>query len=180
MRISRPSIASRYTVRAAAACLIAAAIPLTASALDYPARKAGLWQITTNGTTGTTKNPEQVTLQCVDKASDQALQKMGAGMMAGMKCEKNDSAREGNKYVGHSICQMGPSKLESQSVMSGDFEQEYTMTAESTFSPPMAGISGSKTTMAAKWIGPCKADQKPGDVIVNGQKMNLLNMGGKP
>ena len=42
---------------------------------------------------------------------------------------------------------------------------------------PMAGITNTKSVMVAKWVGPCKSDQKPGDVIVNGQKMNLLSMG---
>jgi hypothetical protein len=32
-------------------------------------------------------------------------------------------------------------------------------------------------TMAAKWLGPCAADQKPGDMIMgNGFKMNILEM----
>jgi hypothetical protein len=32
-------------------------------------------------------------------------------------------------------------------------------------------------TMAAKWLGPCAADQKPGDMIMgNGMKMNILEM----
>jgi hypothetical protein len=31
--------------------------------------------------------------------------------------------------------------------------------------------------MEAKWIGPCKADQKPGDMVMsNGMKMNVLDM----
>lgn len=30
--------------------------------------------------------------------------------------------------------------------------------------------------MAAKWIGPCTADQKPGDMIMaNGMKINITN-----
>jgi hypothetical protein len=30
--------------------------------------------------------------------------------------------------------------------------------------------------MAAKWIGPCAADQKPGDMIMaNGTKINVLD-----
>ena len=33
-------------------------------------------------------------------------------------------------------------------------------------------------TVAAKWLGPCEADQKPGDLILpNGMKMNLRDMG---
>lgn len=178
MHRSRAFVASMCSTRAVVACLFAAAVPLTASALDYPTRKPGLWQITTSSTTGTTKSPDQVMEQCVDAASDKTLQQMGSSMMNGMKCEKNDSKKEGDKYVGHSICQMGPSKLETKSVISGDFNKEYSMKADSTFNPPMAGISSSKNNMVAKWVGPCKADQKPGDVVINGQKMNLLNMGG--
>ena len=172
MRFSRLQVA----IPAALAVLTMGALSFSASAQDIPVRKAGLWQITTNGTTGTVKNPEQVMQQCVDTASDKALQKMGSGMMNNMKCDKNENKKDGGKYIGHSICQMGPSKLETKSVTSGDFEKEYTLSADSTFNPPMAGISTSKSVMVAKWIGPCKADQKPGDVIVNGQKMNLLSM----
>jgi hypothetical protein len=30
--------------------------------------------------------------------------------------------------------------------------------------------------MAAKWIGPCAADQKPGDMIMaNGTKINIMD-----
>ena len=176
MNLFRP-LSARAVKATALFCLVAGALPLAASAQEMPTRKAGLWQITTNGTTGTTKNPEQVMQQCVDTASDKALQKMGSGMMNNMKCDKNENKKDGGKYIGHSICQMGPSKLETKSVTSGDFEKEYTMSADSTFNPPMAGISTTKSVMVAKWVGPCKSDQKPGDVIVNGQKMNLLSMG---
>ena len=32
-------------------------------------------------------------------------------------------------------------------------------------------------TIEAKWLGACKADQKPGDIIMaNGMKMNILDM----
>jgi hypothetical protein len=38
--------------------------------------------------------------------------------------------------------------------------------------------------MAAKWLGPCTGDQKPGDMIMgNGMKFNVLDMqkqGGQP
>jgi hypothetical protein len=39
-------------------------------------------------------------------------------------------------------------------------------------------------TMSAQWLGPCAADQKPGDMIMaNGMKMNIIEMqrrGGQP
>ncbi len=162
--------------QAALVCAMAALAPLTASALDFPTRKPGLWQITTNGTSGTTKTPEQVMQQCIDAATDKTFQQMATGMMAGMKCDVNETKKDGNKFTSHSVCQVGPSKLDTKNVTSGDFDKEYTMIGESTFTPPMAGVSNTKSTIVAKWMGPCKADQKPGDMIVNGQKMNLLNM----
>ena len=33
-------------------------------------------------------------------------------------------------------------------------------------------------TIEAKWLGPCKADQKPGDMIMgSGMKMNINDLG---
>ena len=35
----------------------------------------------------------------------------------------------------------------------------------------------SNMTMEAKWLGACKADQKPGDMIMgNGMKVNIVDM----
>jgi hypothetical protein len=32
-------------------------------------------------------------------------------------------------------------------------------------------------TMSAKWLGPCAADQRPGDMIMpNGMKINILDL----
>ena len=37
----------------------------------------------------------------------------------------------------------------------------------------------SKFIIEAKWLGPCKADQKPGDIVMgNGMKMNINDMPG--
>jgi len=37
--------------------------------------------------------------------------------------------------------------------------------------------AGHSATMSAKWLGPCAADQKPGDMIMgNGLKINLLDL----
>ena len=35
----------------------------------------------------------------------------------------------------------------------------------------------STTTIEAKWLGACKADQKPGDIMMpGGMKMNILEL----
>ncbi len=56
--------------------------------------------------------------------------------------------------------------------MTGSFDSAYTMTVTSQ----SEDIPGGKMmmTMEAKWLGPCAADQKPGDVVLgNGVKINL-------
>jgi hypothetical protein len=58
----------------------------------------------------------------------------------------------------------------------GDFNSAYTVktTAKSTggnLPPDMV------TTIQAKWISACKADQKPGDIVMpGGMKMNISDM----
>ena len=43
--------------------------------------------------------------------------------------------------------------------------------------PGMPADGSSQMTITAKWLGPCAAGQKPGDVIMaNGMTMNVLNM----
>src|SRR5712671_1250684 len=63
----------------------------------------------------------------------------------------------------------------SHAVITGSFDSAYTMTVTSESD----ALPGGKMTMtiAAKWLGPCTADQKPGDMIMgNGFKMNILEM----
>jgi hypothetical protein len=35
-------------------------------------------------------------------------------------------------------------------------------------------------TIDAKWLGPCAADQKPGDMIIAGRKMNVRDIPAVP
>jgi hypothetical protein len=61
------------------------------------------------------------------------------------------------------------------SAITGSFDSAYTMTVTSQGDALPGG--NMSMTMAAKWLGPCTADQKPGDMIIgNGLKMNMLEM----
>ena len=43
--------------------------------------------------------------------------------------------------------------------------------------PGLAANGESHMTIAAKWLGPCAAGQKPGDVMMgNGMKMNVFDI----
>lgn len=147
-----------------------------ASALDYPPRKPGLWEMSV-GDAGA-KTPPQVIQQCIDAATDQAMRDMGQGMSKDA-CSKQDMRQDGPRLVIDSVCKIGPTTATTHSVMTGDFGSSYRMETSSRYNPPMAGMSEANSLVEMKWLGACKAGQKPGDMVMsNGMKMNVLDMMG--
>ncbi|BEP39896.1 DUF3617 domain-containing protein [Variovorax sp. V15] len=162
---------------AVVACLAAGALAMPALALDFPARKPGLWEIRTgDGSGGKDAAAGHTMQQCIDAASDKALRDMGQGMGKDL-CSKQELSSDGGKLVMDSVCKIGNTVATSHAVMSGDFGTAYRMESKSSYSPPLMGRAEGHSVMEAKWIGPCKADQKPGDMVMpNGMKMNVLDM----
>lgn len=163
-----------------AAALCAALAHLTATgpalALDYPPRKPGLWEMSVGDAGG--KAPPQVMQQCIDAATDQLLRDMGQGMGKDM-CSKQEMRSEGPRLVIDSVCKIGASTSTTHAVMTGDFGSSYRMDMKSSYSPPLGGRSEASTFIETKWVGPCKADQKPGDMVMpGGMKMNVLDLMG--
>ena len=147
-----------------------------AHAIDYPPRKAGLWEMRIADTAA--KSPPTVMQQCIDAATDKLMRDKGQGLSNDM-CSKNELRADGPRLVGDSVCKLGATTVSSQSVMTGDFGSGYRMEIKSRYSPPMMGKSDSDSLIEAKWVGPCTAGQKPGDMILpNGMKMNVLDMPG--
>jgi hypothetical protein len=148
--------------------------PLLADNVQMPIRKAGLWELTTQ-ITGISKTamPPMVMQQCTDESIDRQMNKMSTDAAT---CSKQEMTKSGNSYIGDSICTVGETTITSHSEAAGDFNSAYSVktTAKSTggnMPPEMA------TTIDAKWLSACKADQKPGDIVMpGGMKMNITDM----
>jgi Protein of unknown function (DUF3617) len=157
-------------IGAMAVLALAAAMP--ALSAELPSRKAGLWEIKT---TFENRNGAGLTVQqCIDASTDQMMQS-SAGPLAQAACSKRDMQKSGNTITIDSVCKLSGKTATSHAVITGSFDSAYTMmvTSESDALP------GGKLTMtiAANWLGPCRDDQKPGDIIMgNGLKMNILEM----
>ncbi|MGB9368957.1 MAG: DUF3617 family protein [Xanthobacteraceae bacterium] len=166
-----------------AVILATAFIATPALAQEIPARKAGLWEMTM--TFEGRNTPPQTMQQCIDAATDKAMQDMSAGVR-GQGCSKRETKKVGDTIVFDSVCSMGAGTTTSHGVVSGDFNSAYTVTINSKHEggPPVPNMPAeTNMTVAAKWLGACKADQKPGDIIMaNGTKMNVTDMqkGGAP
>jgi hypothetical protein len=140
----------------------ALALAAGAQALDLPKRKSGLWELKTL----TSNSPAPRTMQmCVDEQTDDLMQNFGAGMGKKM-CSKNELRKEGGKYVSESVCTFGTTTATTRSEFSGDFTTAYRGVSKSTYNPPMMGMTDATTEIEAKWTGPCKPGQKPGDIVM--------------
>jgi hypothetical protein len=143
---------------------------MPALSAELPLRKPGLWEIET--TLPSSKIPKQVIRQCVDAATDQMMQSR-AGVNSQRDCSKRDLQKSAGSITIDSTCTTGGKTRTSHVVITGSFDNSYTMTVTSQ----SEGTPESRTiTMAAKWVGPCMADQRPGDMIMaNGMKINIMD-----
>jgi Protein of unknown function (DUF3617) len=131
---------------------------------------------------GGRKLPPQTMQHCTDAATDKMMRDMGSSLAAGM-CQTRDIRRVGGTYVVDATCHIGPMTLHSHSVISGDFGSAYTIrvTSKAEGGPPAArGMMGGTMVTQARWVGACKAGQKPGDIIMaNGRTMNVRDLKNK-
>lgn len=160
----------------AAIALLVAMMALVADGftLDLPKRKTGLWDIKISRVGG--NRPVQTVQMCIDQKTDNMAQQMGESV-AREACSKQQIRREGNKIVGESVCKIGETTATSRTLFSGEFDRAYHGEIRTKYSPPLMGKDENVTLIDAKWTGPCKDDQKPGDMIMpNGMKINIHEM----
>ena len=157
--------------------ILTSALPTLAA--ELPTRKPGLWEMKTSlASHGGVAPVMQI---CIDASTDQMMQS-SAGAFAQGACSKREVQRSGNTITIDSACTLRGKTATAHAVMTGSFDSAYTMTVTSQ----SESLPGGKMAMTieAKWLGPCTADQKPGDMIMaNGMKINVLDMqkrGGPP
>jgi Protein of unknown function (DUF3617) len=148
------------------ALFLAAAIAASASAADLPARKPGLWEVKTS----IEGSPRPLTVQqCIDAATDQMLQS-SAGPFSAAACPDREVKKSDASMSIDSRCTFGGKPATAHALVTGSFDNAYTMTVTSEG----GGLPAVKMTIESKWLGACAPDQKPGDVIMaGGMKVNV-------
>jgi hypothetical protein len=148
---------------------------VSASAVELPVRKAGLWEMKV--LRAGPQAPDMTMQQCTDETTDKdmstAMSPVGKEM-----CSKQDIQKTATGYVTDSVCGVAGVSIKSRAEISGDFNSGYTVKSTSHSEGGPSGMAGdSTTTIEAKWLGACKPDQKPGDIILpGGMKMNIKDM----
>jgi hypothetical protein len=146
-----------------------------ARADELPIRKAGLWEMKVMRTGS--PMPDMTMQQCSDETTDKEMSTAFAPMSKDI-CSKKDIQKTATGYVSDSVCGMAGVSIASHSEIVGDFNSAYTVkTVSHTDSGPAAVKGNHETTIQAKWLGACKADQKPGDIVMpGGLKMNIHDL----
>ena len=148
-----------------------AALPALADPIEMPSRKPGLWELKLD------KAGAQTMQQCTDATTEKEMAST-FGPMAKEMCSRQEMKKTAPGLVVDSTCKIGNMTSVSHTEFNGDFNSAYTVTTTSKNSGGPAGMPAETTNvLEAKWIGPCKADQKPGEILMpGGMKMNIKDM----
>lgn len=154
--------------------LLALVLPATlalAQAVDVPKRKSGLWEVKR------ADDSDRPPLQwCIDEKTDNALNQLAQGRHK-EHCKIDKLSHEGDRWVVDAVCTTGrASTAKTHAVVTGKFDSSYKIESTSTFDKAVHGKSETKAVIEGRWTGPCKPDQKPGDVILaDGRKVNVID-----
>jgi hypothetical protein len=153
-------------------CVLALLPAPPSHADELPLRKAGLWEMKVVRTGS--PMPEMTMQHCTDATTDKDMS-TAFSPAAKQNCTKNEVLKTSAGYASDSVCSFAGVSMTSHSDISGDFNSAYTV---KTTSHSQGGPSGAPrdavVTIEAKWLGACKPDQKPGDIVMpGGFKLNI-------
>jgi hypothetical protein len=143
-----------------------------AVAVDLPLRKAGLWEMKLVRTGSPL--PEMTMQHCTDATTDKDMATASSPMSKEV-CSKRDIQQSASGYVMDSVCSVAGVSMTTHSEITGDFDSAYTIKTTMHSDRAAAGLpKDATTTIEAKWLGACKADQKAGDIVMpGGFKLNV-------
>jgi Protein of unknown function (DUF3617) len=146
-----------------------------AAAVELPVRKAGLWEMKV--LRAGSPAPDMTMQHCTDESTDKQMSTAFSPMTKEL-CSKQDIQKTAAGYVTDSVCSVMGMSMTSHSEVTGDFNSAYTVKSTShSERGPNGAPRDSTTVIEAKWLGACKPDQKPGDIVMpGGVKMNIKDM----
>ncbi|MDI7776282.1 DUF3617 family protein [Asticcacaulis sp. EMRT-3] len=141
-----------------------------------PPHQPGLWE-TTLTETGSADPPQKLQI-CIDVRTDRHLGVLGNDL-SGDSCSQKGYRPQGDGSLGFlAECSAAPGVVtEYSGSIDGDYTKDYTMKVRlQTTGPNLNRVAN--YDIVSRRIGPCAADQKPGDLISDGVKVNLFDIAG--
>jgi len=160
-------------MRLAVVALSLASLAIPASAqIAAPKRKAGYWEQTM-----TMQSPRAMTMKsqfCTDPAVEAKVSALGqAG--PGQDCDTTKVTRSAGGFTFESTCRIAGRVTRTKGVATGDFNSNYKLDMTSD-----SGGAQSRMQIASRWVGPCPAGKKPGDMVMpGGMTVNIVTRTGQ-
>jgi hypothetical protein len=151
-------------------CALAMMVP--AGAEELPVRKAGLWEMKIVKTGS--QLPDLTMQHCTDPTTDKEMSD-SVSPLAKQICSKREIQKTATGYVSDSVCTVAGVAMTTHADIVGDFNSGYTVTSTShSDKGPTGKPLDTITKIEAKYVGACKPDQKPGDIVMpGGFKLNV-------
>lgn len=160
------------------AALLATVAGAASAGPTFPARKPGLWEMSATEKEG--GRPAITVQQCVDAATDKALQEYGLNQpKMNRKACKEEMRNEAGKMLVHTeVCKRSDTTMTRRIVISGDFNAAYRVESHTSYDPmPRTPPHDGDMVAEMRWQGACTAGMKPGDMMMpGGMKMNIADM----
>ncbi len=154
------------------ACLLTLWPALGTHAAELPLRKTGLWEMKL--VRAGSPLPEVTMQHCTDETTDKEMATASSPLSKEI-CSKRDIAQTATGYASDSVCSVAGASITTHSEITGDFNSAYTVKTATHSDSHVGGLpKDAVTTIEAKWLGACKPDQKPGDIVMpGGFKLNV-------
>lgn len=160
-------------LRSAWLLVIAATFASTSAWADeQPHRRAGLWEVTRTGVD--VGNPARTTRVCIDPETEATLRDVGASF-ARSTCSSTEIHSSQNKVTADAVCELGGSHATSHTVITFAGDTAYSQVSTTQLDPPLYGRSEVTTAVEGKWLAPCDADMRPGDMFTAMGKINRVD-----
>ncbi len=147
---------------------------VTAALGNGPGLKPGLWQtsVLVKGMTGA-----MTTKMCLDEGLSKKFQDMGTSNPGKMDCAPVTATRAGNVIDVDTQCKSDGITIDNKMHMELTGDDSYHQTVTQTTVPSMGDPT--VTTVDGKFMGPCPADMKPGDLDTGMGKINMYDVAAK-
>ena len=125
-----------------------------ADALEIPQPKRGLWEIRMQNSYDGAAPKVSTSQLCWDAALEKRLKTEEESSKK--DCSKFEVREAGGKFISNAVCKVDGVTVSSQGTVEFKGENAYRKVTDSTFDPPMSGLSRNNMVMDHKWLGPCK------------------------
>lgn len=167
-----PALKSGALLGALLGPLLLTGIATTVRASDFPKRQAGLWEIQSEVSRAAGLAPAQ---QCVGPNSDTAREHLDRTIGRRGYCDLSPFTRnENNVWIAQSTCRHRRKVVITRKIATGDFLTNYRIDTIVRSRRKRRTRTLVQDILQARYLGPCLAGQRPGDLITPG--MGTLNM----